>query len=99
MPGPTFGGHLIGMKNSHNDWLSFSVQVSVTSRKTFLQWNEIFAEVTIASAILDRVLHHFTVISRETAKGLSETKTACHQHAVRANTTTTHSFHAKSNRH
>jgi DNA replication protein DnaC len=27
------------------------------------QWNGIFAEITIASAILDRVLHHFTVIN------------------------------------
>ncbi|MDR7869188.1 MAG: IS21-like element helper ATPase IstB [Sporomusaceae bacterium] len=34
-----------------------------TSNKTFSQWNEIFAEVTIASAILDRVLHHCTVIN------------------------------------
>jgi DNA replication protein DnaC len=33
-----------------------------TSNKTFSQWNEIFADVTIASAILDRVLHHCTVI-------------------------------------
>ncbi len=34
-----------------------------TSNKTFSQWSEIFAEVTIASAILDRVLHHCTVIN------------------------------------
>jgi len=34
-----------------------------TSNKTFSQWNEIFADVTIASAILDRVLHHCTVIN------------------------------------
>ena len=34
-----------------------------TSNKTFSQWNEIFAEITIASAILDRVLHHCTVIN------------------------------------
>ena len=33
-----------------------------TSNKTFSQWNEVFADVTIASAILDRVLHHCTVI-------------------------------------
>lgn len=33
-----------------------------TSNKTFSQWHEIFADVTIASAILDRVLHHCTVI-------------------------------------
>ena len=34
-----------------------------TSNKTFSQWNEVFANVTIASAILDRVLHHCTVIN------------------------------------
>ena len=33
-----------------------------TSNKTFSQWNNIFADVTIASAILDRVLHHCSVI-------------------------------------
>jgi len=33
-----------------------------TSNKTFSQWNEIF-DVTIASAILDRVLHHCTVVN------------------------------------
>ena len=33
-----------------------------TSNKTFSQWNDIFADVTIASAILDRVLHRCTVI-------------------------------------
>ena len=30
-----------------------------TSNKTFSQWNEVFADVTIASAILDRVLHRY----------------------------------------
>ena len=34
-----------------------------TSNKTFSQWNDIFADLTIASAILDRVLHHCTVIN------------------------------------
>ena len=34
-----------------------------TSNKTFSQWNEVFSDVTIASAILDRVLHHCTVIN------------------------------------
>lgn len=34
-----------------------------TSNKTFFQWNEVFADVTITSAILDRVLHHCTVIN------------------------------------
>ena len=31
--------------------------------QSFSQWNEVFADVTIASAILDRVLHHCTVIN------------------------------------
>jgi len=39
------------------------VSTIFTSNKTFSQWNEIFADVTIASAILDRVLHHCTVIN------------------------------------
>lgn len=39
------------------------VSTIFTSNKTFSQWNEIFADVTIASAILDRVLHHATVIN------------------------------------
>ena len=35
-----------------------------TSNKTLIsQQNEVFADVTIASAILDRVLHHCTVIN------------------------------------
>jgi DNA replication protein DnaC len=34
-----------------------------TSNKTFSQWNEVFADVTIASAILDRILHHCTVVN------------------------------------
>ena len=34
-----------------------------TSNKTFSQWNEVFTDVTIASAILDRGLHHCTVIN------------------------------------
>ena len=33
-----------------------------TSNKTFSQWNEVFADVTIASAILDCALHHCPVI-------------------------------------
>jgi len=39
------------------------VSTIFTSNKTFSQWNEIFADMTIASAILDRVLHHCTVIN------------------------------------
>lgn len=39
------------------------VSTVFTSNKTFSQWNEIFADITIASAILDRVLHHCTVVN------------------------------------
>jgi DNA replication protein DnaC len=39
------------------------VSTIFTSNKAFSQWNEVFADVTIASAILDRVLHHCTVIN------------------------------------
>ena len=34
-----------------------------TSNKPFSQWNKVFADVTIVSAILDRVLHHCTVVN------------------------------------
>jgi len=39
------------------------VSTVFTSNKTFSQWNEVFADVTIASAILDHVLHHCTVVN------------------------------------
>ncbi len=39
------------------------VSTIFTSNKAFSSWNEVFADVTIASAILDRVLHHATVIN------------------------------------
>ena len=34
-----------------------------TSNKPFSQWNEVFSDVTIASAILDCILHHCNVIN------------------------------------
>ncbi|MDR2598960.1 MAG: IS21-like element helper ATPase IstB [Oscillospiraceae bacterium] len=34
-----------------------------TSNKAFSNWNEVFSDITIASAILDRILHHCQVIS------------------------------------
>ena len=34
-----------------------------TSNKAFSSWNEVFSDITIASAILDRMLHHCQVIS------------------------------------
>ena len=34
-----------------------------TSNKMFAQWNEVFSDLTIASAILDRILHHATVVN------------------------------------
>ena len=61
-----------------------------TSNKAFSQWNEVFADVTIASAILDRVLHHCTVVmlGRELPpdgkEGIHETEAAHRQHAFRA---------------
>ena len=39
-----------------------------TSNKAFSSWNEIFSDLTIASAILDRVLHHCQVISIKGAR-------------------------------
>ena len=39
------------------------VSTIFTSNKTFSQWNEVFADMTIASAILDRILHHCNVIN------------------------------------
>jgi DNA replication protein DnaC len=39
------------------------VSTIFTSNKSFSQWNDVFADLTIASAILDRVLHHCTVIN------------------------------------
>jgi len=35
----------------------------LTSNKMFSQWNEVFSDLTIASAILDRLLHHCTVVN------------------------------------
>jgi len=39
------------------------VSTIFTSNEAFSQWNEVFSDMTIASAILDRVLHHCTVIN------------------------------------
>lgn len=35
----------------------------MTSNRSFSQWNEIFGDTVIATAILDRVLHHSTTIN------------------------------------
>lgn len=35
----------------------------VTSNRSFSQWNEIFGDPVIATAILDRILHHSTTIN------------------------------------
>lgn len=35
----------------------------ITSNKSFLEWGEVFGDSVIASAILDRLLHHSTVIN------------------------------------
>jgi len=34
-----------------------------TSNKAFSAWNEVFSDITIASAILDRILHHCQVVN------------------------------------
>jgi len=35
----------------------------LTSNRSFSQWNEIFGDPVIATAILDRLLHHSTTIN------------------------------------
>ena len=35
----------------------------VTTNKTFGKWKEIFGDVTLANAILDRLLHHSHIIN------------------------------------
>ena len=55
-----------------------------TSSKAFPSWNEVFSDITIASAILDRILHHCQVISikgksyrlKERKEMMSNTNTA-----------------------
>ena len=35
----------------------------ITTNKTFGKWHEIFGDVTLANAILDRLLHHSHIIN------------------------------------
>ena len=37
--------------------------IIITSNKSFTDWGEIFGDQVMATAILDRLLHHSTVIS------------------------------------
>ena len=37
--------------------------IIITSNKSFADWGEIFGDQVMATAILDRLLHHSTVIS------------------------------------
>ena len=54
-----------------------------TSNKTFSQWNEVFTNVTIASAIRNRVLHHCTVSnSKGESYHLKERKESMSQKTV-----------------
>jgi len=63
------------------------VSTIFTSNKTFSQWNEVFADLTIASAILDRVLHHCTVIHiKGDSYRLKERKEFMKQKAILTNT-------------
>ena len=50
-------------RDFYKEYLYEKTSTVFTSNKTFSQWNEVFADVTIASAILDRVLHHCTVVN------------------------------------
>ena len=36
--------------------------VIITTNKTFEQWTDIFSDAVLASAIIDRVVHHSVVI-------------------------------------
>jgi len=57
------GGHFSVPKRGH-----FSVPIDtmiLTSNRSFSQWNEIFGDPVIATAILDRLLHHSTTINIE----------------------------------
>jgi DNA replication protein DnaC len=63
------------------------VSTVFTSNKAFSGWNEVFADVTIASAILDRVLHHATVINiKGESYRLKERKEFMKQKQVAVNT-------------
>ena len=58
-----------------------------TSNKISSQWNEVLADVTIAPAILDRVLHHGTVINiKGESYRLKERKGFMHQKQQIVNT-------------
>lgn len=58
-----------------------------TSNKSFSQWNEVFSDITIASAILDRVLHHCTVLNiKGESYRLKERKEVMKQKQLVANT-------------
>lgn len=37
--------------------------IILTSNKSFAQWGEVFPDPIIATAILDRLLHHFHIIN------------------------------------
>lgn len=39
------------------------VSVIVTSNKPFGRWKEVFSDATVAAAMIDRLVHHATVIS------------------------------------
>lgn len=59
----------------------------LTSNKSFSQWNDVFSDVTIASAILDRILHHCTVINiKGESYRLKERKEVMKQKQFIANT-------------
>ena len=58
-----------------------------TSNKAFSAWDEVFSDVTIASAILDRILHHCQVISiKGESYRLKERKELMRERQKRINT-------------
>ena len=85
---PGFGKtHLavaLGMMAAQHRYSTYYINCVFTSSKAFPSWNEVFSDITIASAILDRILHHCQVISikgksyrlKERKEMMSNTNTA-----------------------
>ncbi len=44
-------------------WDAYKSSTIMTSNKSFTEWEEIFGDPVIATAILDRLLHHCHVIN------------------------------------
>ena len=44
-------------------WCYEKASLIVTSNKSFVDWGDIFSDAVLATAILDRLLHHSTTIN------------------------------------